>query len=83
MRFVGDEMISLTDGSSVRAHRLEITFNSSLTLATTEKLTTSWIVPGVGVVAEERSELTKALGLFGEPEFMRLELIDQADAIAD
>jgi hypothetical protein len=74
MRYVGDEMITRPDGTSEVAHRIEITFNSTLTLATTEKLTTSWIVPGVGVVAEERSELTKALGLFGEPDFMRLEL---------
>ena len=78
MLYVGDENIDLATGT-VRAHRIEVVFRADLTLATTETISIWWVVPDLGIVREERSELTKALGLFGAPEFIRLELVDQAD----
>lgn len=72
MEYVGDEFVESILGDGKYA-RIEIQFESDLSLATTETNTILWVWPGHGVRLEERSELTKALGLFGEPRFMRLE----------
>jgi len=72
MEYVGDEVIESIFGEGTFA-RIEVQFGSDLSLATTETNTILWVWPGHGAHFEERSELTKALGLFGEPKFMRLE----------
>lgn len=78
MRYVGDEMIPC-GGVDVLTHRIEITFRADLSLATSETTSILWMRPGNGMAAEESSELTKALGVFGAEEFTRLELIEDPD----
>ncbi|MCL4210884.1 MAG: hypothetical protein HRU76_08815 [Phycisphaeraceae bacterium] len=71
---VGVEHVT-TPAGSFDAHRVEITFLADLTFADADTLTTQWIVPGVGVVREERSRRVTVLGAQGHPKVERLEIV--------
>lgn len=70
---VGLERIT-TPAGTFDAHRIEITFLADLAFADADTLTVQWIVPGVGLVQEERSRRVTILGVQGNPTVERLVL---------
>lgn len=75
IKYIDDQTIRTTLGE-YRAKRIEVHFTADLKLADADERTTLWVVPGIGVVAEESREVVKVLGLAGKTKQRILTLLD-------
>lgn len=75
IEYVGDERVDTPLGDLV-AKRLKTRFEAKLGLATAVHENTIWVVPDIGVIAEESTQQITALGLFNKSSNRRIVLIE-------